>query len=394
MYFPQFVDVAKYRRMLAAPHTRTARIELYSGGELVTSAAPFIDGSVKDEWIQTGIRRSVSVSVAPTAEWFSWLRLDTLECRPFRGVRLSSSETIEFPLGRFRILTPELVARPAASVSLAGDDYWSWVVSADFTGIAASTSGGVVNTIRQLIEAAGIGPVTVASSSTATAQSVLFEGTRQDAIVNAAKSIGVEAYVDRFGAATISDARILEFPEAYLVTRVGGTAVGMAVKPDWTSVYNSVSVVSSATDVTFPAQVASITWPQHPAARAKIGQRVMHYSSPLLRTSEQAMEAAVSILRRVSAPSTLYSYTCVPDASIDAGDSVFGSTLDGLILPFQVQSVTHPLNAESAAQVTMLSTQLDPGEWQPVYSLQGIRAAIYPDTGVYPDRGALSVMGS
>jgi hypothetical protein len=326
--------------------------------------------------------------------WTSWLRLDQLELRPFRGVRIGADETIEFPLGRFRILTPELLARPATALTFAADDYWSWVVTADFTGPAVAYAGGIVNTIRRLIEEAGIGPVTIDTLKLATAESSLLEGTRHEAIASSAKSIDVEVYVDRFGAATIADTRQLEYPETYLVTKAGGTAVGMAVKPDWSGVYNSVSVTSSAQDVSFPAQVASIVWSQHPATKEKIGPRVMKYSSPLLRTAEQGMSAAVSILRRVSAPASMYSYTCVPDASMDVGDSVFGSTLDGLVLPFQIQSITHPLNVEDAAQVTMMSTQLDSGEWQPQYSLQGIRAAIFPDNGVYPDRGALSILGS
>lgn len=433
MYFPPHTDVDWYRRVIASPHTSTGRCELWSEGSLVTSAAPYVDGEVKDEWVQAGIRRSLTLSVPSTVTWFNWLRLPKLEIRPFRGVRLSSSESVEFPLGRFLVLTPELMARPAVALALQADDQWSWVVTADFTGLASSASGGVVNAIRLLIEGAGLGPVTVASTSVSVAKSVLFEGTRQDAIASSATAIGVEAYVDRFGTATITDVRALEYPTAYVLAQSGGTAVGLSVKPDWTGVYNTVSVLSSATDVSFPPQVASVTWPQHPAARGKIGERVMHYASPLLRTAEQGMAAAVTILRRVAAPSTLYSYTCVPDASIDAGDSVFGSTLDGSILPFQVQTITHPLNAETASQVTMVSTRLEPGEWQPFYAPpvrvvkhvsalfngtatftthvhepvtapfggMGVLTAliaipgpsIYPDTGVYPDTGTSSTMG-
>ncbi len=361
----QVADPEKWARAHAGSHTSTCRVELWSGSKMLSESAPVIDGAVTDDWVIAGVRRSLTMTVPPTPAWLRWLTQDSLEVRPYLGVRYSRILTDECPMGRYPLTQPERTM-PAGPIPISVNDYSDWIEGADFVDTPVPRPAGkITDAIRWLVRGAGLPDPVNISTATERSGKVLLDQTRMDAVAEAAKSVAVDVYMDRRGVPTIADSLTLDDPTSEILVGDGGTAVGVAVKPDPSKVYNVISVKSSATGVDFPAQVARITWEGHPAhpyrlgSRARPRERVFHYSSPLVTTPAQAMRAAQSILARKSAPARTTVYQSFPDPSRDAGDSAWGSTMTGSEV-VQIDQVVHPFRP-APSTITTVSTQLVSG---------------------------------
>jgi hypothetical protein len=350
-------DPVRLARAVVAAHRVTSRVEVWSEGQQLAESASFEDWSVSHDWVVAGISRHLDLTVMPSRDWLRWFDYPNLEVRPFRGVRYSGSASVECPLGVFPVLPPEM-ARPVSPIKVTVDDYYQRVVTADFSYPVMSADGRVVDTLVGLLAGAGLPGAQVTALAQQTSPATLLDKTRHDAVVLFSKAANVETIIDRRGVPIVQDARVLGDPTSEILTGAGEAAVGVGVKPDWSRVFNMVSVTTSAQGVTFDPQLAAITNPDHPAHPSRIGFRVKKYSSPLLMDPDAAAAAAWSILARVSAAARSYTYSCFPNPTIDAGDSVLGATMTGSEVS-QVLNVTTPGTAKGGAQtITTVNTNL------------------------------------
>ena len=335
----------------------TCRVEVWSAGQPIEDDAPFVSGLVTDTWVMAGVRRNLSLTVAPSVDWLKWLELPLLELRPFRGIEFRAGDVSECPLGRFPVEPPER-SLPAATLSIPQDDYYQRITDAKFSFPVQTSTQPVVSAIISLFYNSGSvfaglrDPVNL-STTRGVAAGVLLERTRHDAIVDYAKSFGLEVFVDRNGVPTIADAQVLGAP----VVDLTAVAEKVTVKPDSSKVFNQVAVTSSAQGVEFPAQVA-VVGADSPAAQWRIGAKVLLYSSPVITTQAAALAAAKTILGKVSGAALTYTYVCAPDPRLDAGDSVMGPSPTGDTVVNQIAAVTHPLTVDGRQQVTTVSTQV------------------------------------
>jgi hypothetical protein len=254
--------------------------------------------------------------------------------------------------------------KAANAISINVNDGWQRVVDAKFRGPASFAPGRATDAMGLMVQQAGLPYPAITASSGVTAAALPTDKQRDETLLAAAKATGCEVFVDRVGQPVIRDLAVMGVATSTLLTGNGG-ASQVKVTPDWSKVYNSVIVRCSATDTVLPQQEASITWTDHPAHPYRLGSRkrpdyrVYLFSSPLFTNTDQMYAAAVSILSRVSSAATTRSYVAVPDVSREAGDTALGATIDGTTL-VQLQSVGHPLTADSFQPITTVSTQLDP----------------------------------
>lgn len=349
-------DTQRWQRAIPTSITTTQRVEVWAEGQMLAESAPVIGGAVTNDWVTAGISRSLSITVPPTRSWLRWLALPSLELRPWQGIRFSGRLTMECPMGVFPVQPPG-ASLPAEAISIQAHDYMEWVSDADFPSKPVPRPAGrLVAAIGWLLRGAGLPAPENRSTATGSAPSVQLEDTRLDALEDAAKAAGVEVTCDRYGDPQIINAQRLGAPVSELLTGDGGTCIAVTATPDWSAVHNVVSVTSSAPDVSFPAQIASVTWTGHPAHPYRLGSpqrpryRVLHYSSPLLTTPEQAQQAAQTILSREAAVAQACTISAIPDPTRDAGDTIRASTPDGVQL-VQISQVVHPLGGEPS-QIT------------------------------------------
>jgi hypothetical protein len=324
------VETAPARWDVSRAHDAVSRVEVWSRGELVSGDAPFLGGDVTEKWV-SGIRWSLSLSVEPTAEWLSWFRLPWPEIRVYSGLSWGESEYL-VPMGRYPVLPPS-VSLPSSAVTVTADDHFSSVISGNFAygypfGPGTQYAGRIRDVVALLVEQVQVAeqhvmPVLVTASSDALVTTGLYDD-RSKAAFELADAIGAEVFYDRNGVPRVQDR--VPTVGAPLVDGQGGTVVSIASTEDWSQVYNVVSVTSSNNDTPFYAAVVAITDPGHPAHQSKIGPRVLRYSSPLLSTQAQGVQAGMSLLAKKSAPALSWSVSCIPDARRSAGDLCLVST--------------------------------------------------------------------
>lgn len=369
MWWDRPEDPERFGRAVRTTHTSTARVEVWSAGRPVAESAPFLDGSVTDEWV-TGSRRSLSLTVPATRGWQRWLDIQAtpaLELRVFRGVRFSRALTVECPMGVFPVLPPDQAIPAGQPIQITASDLWIKVGYGDFTTAESAPTRLATDIIRALIMGAGLPEPTVLVTSPAIFATTspdnsappiiqVYAGTRQQAIEDAVAAVAGEAYVARDGSPMVTPVRQLEAATSEAVT-TKGSAFGAAVATDWSKVYNVVSARSTATDVRFPPQIAYVISTDHPAHPSRTGWiRTFPLKSSDLRTAAAAYAAAWAKLPSVAGPAQKITYRCNPDPRRDSGDSILGDTPDGPRTN-QIHTVVTPLRA-GLQTVTVMNTRL------------------------------------
>lgn len=309
-----------------------------------------IDGAVTDEYV-TGQRRSVSLSVEPSAKWLRWARLPGLELRVFSGFSWGRSEHV-LPMGRFPVLPP-VRSLPKTAVTFTGDDWWSWVTAYEFKPPVAAYAGTMKAVVTSLIVEAELPyyPLVSLSSDADMPTGLVWDKTAAAAIGDAMDVVGGEAFVDRDGVPVVRDRAALQ--GAPLLDGDGGTVLSASSTEDWADVKNTIVITSSNTDLKFDPVFLEIDDPHHPAHRSKMGRRrVFEYSSPLFTSREQAEFAAPYLLAKRAGPALSWSLSCLSDPAVDAGDVVDVRTDLGAVTA-RVRKVVHDLSAGAPMAVTL-----------------------------------------
>lgn len=352
-------DAERFSRALKSTHKVASRVEVFRGHDRLSYDAPWLSGTVTDTWTIAGVRRTFSLEVPPTPTWLEWLSTP-LVVRPYRGIRYARNQVVECPLGVFPVLMPERDYTRTARIKINADDLYQRVGRAKFSAPYQTSELPLAEQIDALLQGAGLDPAVILIGASVTRAAQTFEDSRADAIGELAKAGPFEVYIDRDGRTTINRHRALEAtPTAYLI--VGQHIIeSIRLKPDWDKVFNQVSIKSTKQDVEFDPVVLSITDRNHPAHPSKMfGYNVKVYSSNAIENRDQAVAIAEAMLPKVSGAANTYTYTCVPDPRLDAGDTITASALDGSFQFCQIDSVTTPLDAGGRQTITTVSTQLE-----------------------------------
>lgn len=349
---------AKWARALATSHTATIRCEVWDRGEKIVPSLPLLSGSVTDKWV-SGTRRNIEITVPPLPQWRELLATPLIELRPYRGINYGYGAPEVLPLGQFPVLYDADNADPKQPLQITADDKWQTILADDFYGPTVSGTGLIRDEIVKLVQQTTLGPVTVTATSTAAMTLRLYSDSRHAAIMDLCTAIGAEIFVSRRGQVILRDRRASVAPSATIRGGEQGSLVTLQAERDWGQVYNVVVVRPTATNVAFTPVIVSITDTSDPAHPSRIGRRVYRYDTSLVADPAQAKKAGLEMLRKLSAPQRSLSLSCVPNAAIDASDTIAAIWPSDLYETAQVDQIAHPLVPETAQPITTVLSRAE-----------------------------------
>ncbi|NUT08184.1 MAG: hypothetical protein HOV76_32425 [Hamadaea sp.] len=327
-------------------------------------------GSITDT-TKPGVRRTLNLELPPTPGLFDALSPIGTTLTVTAHVRLTNYQVIDIPMGVFDV-DVEKIREGGGGISLTAPDWWAKIQRYRFLSpVPSGTSMTVVDQIKDLVLGAidWAGDFNILTSSTAMTPALVWEKDRAQAIIDLATSIGCWVYFDRNGIPTIADIPTSGGSADWLVdASASGVLTELDRERSRTNTYNVVVVSSSATDgERFPPQYVFDNDPASPTyagtdpifapgSAGPFGIVSYFYDTPILANQGEAWAAGLAILSRVSGLASQVSLGQVPNPAIDAFD-----TLD--VMPPRerydiprvlerhvVDTVTHPLNVETAAQ--------------------------------------------
>lgn len=330
-----------YRRALAAPHEAYSRVEIWRSGiqvdELVqvdrgspyTRGAPvFYDGAVQAT-LASRITRSLDLTLP---DWlYPWDTDDLLnpygtELRVFKGVRYGNSTPDEFPAF---VGTVEEVSPPdLGKMTIKAADTALRVAAAGFRSPTPSAVGSLVtDEYRRLVTDANplavFGPF---SALTATVPQLSYDGDRGqslDSLAGAATSFWYTLPDGRYVIRSVPWTVPLAGTPVALVDGDGGTLLTAFPVRSTAGIYNQVTVVSDLADGG-PALWGTVS-DTDPASPTYIHGPFGTRSKPVIRVTGASNQGQLVALARVElersrALTASWSFTIVPDASIELGD--------------------------------------------------------------------------
>jgi len=346
---------------LREAHTMVAGVDAYYGGELLVGNLPIEDGQVTVHG-GTGVRRTLDLTISDRSLWDT-LDVVGVELRPWRGIRYPSGQVETVPLGVFDLSSQAVRLSGGGITVSSAPDRWARVQRARFERPAQSvrTARASAEAARLVVEAAPGVAVTNEASSSATAGQLVWDRDRDRAVIDLLTAISAEGFFDNEGAFTIRDAPLLSQPPVWTVdaSPSGVLLDGDRVR-DRSRTYNVVVVADARVDgsAPFALQVVADT---DPASRTYVGGpfgRVPYFwSSPTVRTAQQAAAAGRTILNRVKAVNAQLSVQTVVNPALDRGDVIHVLTPGGVVERHLVDGVTIPLTVGGAQSITTRSSR-------------------------------------
>lgn len=357
-----------------------AVVDAWRDGSPIASDLAVTSGFVTDD-SAGGVRRTLSIELFPELGLWDLLAPIGTEIRPKSVTRYSSGLTESVPMGVFDVDAQSMSYGPDGTIKLSGSDKWARIQRARFLRpFAATPSLLIADQIALLIKGAlGFSePVVNLSTSTATIGAVVWERDRDKAIEEMAKSIGAYVSFDRNGVATIQDLPTIG-PMAVWTVDASETGVLLSAQRDRDRkrTYNVVVAASDKVDGETPFE-PQIVWDNDetsptyagtdPLTAANVGPFGIvpyFYTSPLLATASQALDAAQTILARVAGRAASLGLTAVRNHALDSLDVI------DVLLPAErydqeqplerhvIDKVTHPLLPTGEQQIDTRSTRED-----------------------------------
>jgi len=241
------------------------------------------------------------------------------------------------PQGLFRI-DSEDTQRPDGGISIQGYGREKVVADDRFLTPRTERNSSALDLIEAfLLETVPSTVVVRRTTRDAAVPYTTWERERWEAIdgtdASLARAVGVEVWADGRGRFIISDVPTLGDRPVWTVDAgPGGVLVSAASSTSTDGVYNVIVAAGDASDGTVPIGpvIVQDTDPTSPTrVSGPFGRRVRHYSSPLLRTPDQATTAAYSLLANSLGLSAGLSFTAVPNPALEPGDVVLVRPDDG-----------------------------------------------------------------
>lgn len=334
--------------MVAAGQTGTAP----SGVEI-----PVFDGQVEADGTAQ-VRASLDLTTDGTDMW-PWRTVDLLapygnEVFVERGVDLGGGAVEWCSLGYYRIETAGQDSPADGPIRIDGKDRMQAILDARLLApvqFASSVTYGAV--VTRLVQAVHPSAVIEWDDSTDTAtlgRALIAEEKRWDFIDDLVKSRGKIWYWDHRGILVIKDPPSIASPVWDVNAGVDGVLVSVSRELSRQGVYNAVVASGEATGTDVPVRAVAVN--RDPASPTyfygPFGPVPMFYSSPFLRTTEQAASAAASLLsRQIGLPYNV-DFSTIPNPALEPFDAirlVFGKTSEVHVL----EKVTIPLTPEGAS---------------------------------------------
>lgn len=348
---------------LRASHAVEVRVESWRGAVQLASDLPVNGGSVTVDG-GSQVRRTLSLTIAdpsldPGNDPTAVLAPYGTDLVVKRGIRFPDGSIEYAPLGRFRIENVT-TAVGGEAIQVTGSDRTAYVQDAKFTTTAESnTSNTIPAEITRLITEALAVAVSNLSSSTAPTSKVYWEQDRWAAIDDLAKSIGCVVYFDPSGTAVIDPVPAITDPVAWYVD-AGESGVMVTGQRDTSreGTYNGV-VASGESAGQFLPYTATVT-DDDPASPTlwggTFGRKPYFYTSPLITTAQQAIDAATAQLNLVRGLSRQLALSSVPNPALEAGDVIRVLFPDGSYETHLVDSFDVPLDPTSAMTIQTRSS--------------------------------------
>ncbi|WP_432137660.1 DUF5047 domain-containing protein [Streptomyces sp. bgisy154] len=237
------------------------------------------------------------------------------------------------PQGLFR-LDSEDTQRPDGGISVQGYGREKVVSDDKFLTPRTERNSSALDLIEMLLlESVPDAVVVRRTTRDAAVPYTTWERERWEAIdgtdASLARAAGVEVWADGRGRFVISDVPTLADPPVWTVdSGAGGVLITLSSSTSTDGVHNVIVATGDASDGSVPVGpvIVQDTNPTSPTrVGGPFGRRVRHYSSPLLRTTDQATTAAHSLLANSLGLSAGLSFTAVPNPALEPGDVVLAA---------------------------------------------------------------------
>lgn len=298
------------------------------------------------------------------------------DIKPWLGLAFTEGFTEWVPMGVFRV-NKAGVSKVDDVISVTADDYSRVLTDDRFLTPWATPAGTLVTDEIKRIALDSLPTLTVfnLSGSTRRTTAASWEKDRWEAIENLAASISAEVFFDRLGQLIIRP--VPQITSSSTAVWEANTDSDDAVIVDYEAafssegIYNAVYVSSSAPDTNISAVVYQTTGKY----RWRQGfKRPRFYSSPMLTTYDQCVNAGTAILARSLTAARTLNPTVIPNWALDVGDII---------------NVTLPANPKTGVQYTekrVISKIVVP--WK--YGLMDLSTRVVLDIADTNDAGSLS----
>ena len=267
------------------------------------------------------------------------------EIRAEYGITPQGQATFWIPVGTFVVTDAEEVA--PGKVSIKGEDRWRRIVNARFLQ-PVSTSGlhrtAIINLLHDAdprIEA------TDYTGSTATHRTSVHDRDRDKAVLELAKTIGADVYMNVLGNAEIRIPKTLADDPVLTISGLdGGTLIDAKRSTKQGNTYNAVVVEgeNSSGDVSVRAVLKVTSSSSKLLFGGAFAQRPRFFRSTMISTYTQAQDVAKTLLAKVTGISQTVSIEAFPLAMLEGGDPVLIEVEEGRMEKHIVDAFNIPLS--------------------------------------------------
>lgn len=298
---------------------------------------PIIDGDV-----QTDSASDVRATLDLTTDGNAWNTRPAGLLTPYgnevfveRGILLGGGRTEWVSQGYFRITAVEQEDGPDGPVRISGKDRMSGLIDAK---LLAPIQFNPTHTIEQFYERLVLDVYPDATidfgllaGNIAVNRTVVVEQDRYAALLDMTRSLGMVMFWDHEGHLRVEPPPDPTAPVYEVNAGADGVLVSLSRTLHRDSVFNAVVATGEAPDEKAPARgVARDMNPRSPTYwLGRFGQVPRYYSSPFITTSDQAVNAAESMLARSIGLPHAVDFTTIPNPALEPLDPVLVTTRDG-----------------------------------------------------------------
>lgn len=351
----------RFLRVVRGSHRMCARARVVAPGQSGVNPdgveIPIIDGDVHLD-ATADVRATLDLTTEPAlwpADASELLTPYGNEVFVERGIIYGNGDREWVSQGYFRLYRTEQQHAPRGAVRLDGRDRMSGIVDyrlLDPIQFAQGTS--VHDAVTYLAQEVYPNLAVVFdfdAGATTFAGSHIVEEDRYGFLLDIAQSLGKILYFDHEGTLRMVSPPNPAQPVFDVAAGADGVLVSLSRTLHRDGVYNA---VVAAGETPGEASVRAVAWDNAPASPTywfgAYGKVPRFYSSPFIKTGEQAKSAAIAMLRRVIGLPYSVDFTAVPNPALEPGDPVVvGSethVLDKISIPLAAGGVMTAVTRE------------------------------------------------
>lgn len=356
---------AQYRAALPYAVRREVRVQVLHNGAVVADSdlddvyLP-LGGNVEAQ-LQARVTRTARLAIDPSLYPVTSTDVFAPEIavlRLYGGIGYPDGSREVFPIFTGRVIKVD--RDPAGMVTVSAEDYASDVVAFQFEQPQLSITTNTVTAeikrlIRQVLPDAVFGTNNVTDGLV---PALVWDTDRGQALDDLASSLGARWYTLGDGSFVVrAYPYTVGTPVASLVDESGGTLMTATTTRTREGVVNSWTVVSERMDGTAPVRATvrdlDSASPTMYGSTFGVISKVIKVQTPL--TSGQAQQTAAALLSTTRALGEQWSVNCVPDYTLEAGDTI-DLSYRGLSGTQVIDRITYPLMAADNMQMTTRSS--------------------------------------